>query len=108
MPKGDFLGELELLVLSAVTRLGDDAYGVPIRQEIARRTGRDVSIGSVYSSLARLEDKGLVRFELSEPVSVRGGRSRKYVHLTPAGVRALRTSTAALVRMLDLNLGTRT
>jgi PadR family transcriptional regulator PadR len=104
MPKGEYLGELELLVLSAVGRLGDDAYGVTIRGEIDRRTGRDAPLGVVYSALARLSRKGYVTFRLSDPLPVRGGRARKYVHLTPAGGRALRASTEAIARMLDLRL----
>jgi PadR family transcriptional regulator, regulatory protein PadR len=105
MPKGDYLGELELLVLSAVHRLGDDAYGMTVRREIEHRTGRDASIGAVYSALERLEGKGLLRARLSDPLPIQGGRARKHVQLTPAGLTALRTTTAALARMLDLGLG---
>jgi PadR family transcriptional regulator, regulatory protein PadR len=106
MPKGEYLGELELIVLSAVSLLGDDAYGVTIRQEIDRRTGRDAPMGVIYSALARLEQKGYVSFTLSEPLPVRGGRARKYVRLTPAGARTLRSSTEALANMLNLRLRT--
>ena len=62
MPKGEFLGEFEIYVMLAVSRLGDDAYGVTIRGAIEARTGRDVAIGAVYATLGRLADKGLVRF----------------------------------------------
>lgn len=102
MPKGEYLGELELIVLAAVSQLGDGAYGTTIRQEIDRRTGRDAPVGVIYSALARLEQKGLVSFRISDPLPVRGGRARKYVHLTAAGSRALKTSTTALARMLNL------
>jgi PadR family transcriptional regulator, regulatory protein PadR len=100
MPKGRYLGEFELYVMSALARLGDDAYGVSIRQEIERRSGRRVAIGAVYATLARLGDKGLVAFRESEPLPVQGGRARKYARLTPAGRRALQHSTAMLARMI--------
>jgi PadR family transcriptional regulator, regulatory protein PadR len=105
MAKGEYLGELELLVLSAVKHLGGDAYGMTIRQEIERRTGRDASIGAVYSTLGRLELKGFVSFHLTDPLPVQGGRARKVARLTAAGSRALRTTTDALARMLELNTG---
>lgn len=94
-----FLGELELFVLGAAVRLGDDAYGASIRREIAARTGRDVAIGSIYATLGRLYDKDFVRFELSDPEPVQGGRARRLVRLTAAGNRALRDSLQALQRL---------
>ena len=100
MPKGEFLGEFELYVMLALGQLGPEAYGVRIRQEIERRTGRDVAIGAVYATLSRLEDKGFVRHELSAPLPVQGGRARKYFTLTSAGERALAHSTSMLARML--------
>jgi DNA-binding PadR family transcriptional regulator len=100
MPKGDFVGEFELYVLLAISHLGDAAYGIAIRREIERRTGRDVAIGAVYATLGRLGDKGLVRFVTSEPEPVPGGRARKYFHLTPPGQRALEHSTTMLSRMM--------
>ena len=101
MPKGDFVGEFELYVLLAIAHAGDEAYGVAIRQEIERRTGREVSIGAVHATLTRLEDKGLVRFRVSEPQPVPGGKRRKFFRLTPAGARAVRHSATMLTRMLD-------
>ena len=101
MPKGRFLAEFELYVMLALARLGADAYGVSIRQEIEARTERPVSIGAVYATLARLGDKGLVDFETSDPLPVQGGRSRKYFRLTPDGETALRHSTEMLARMMD-------
>jgi PadR family transcriptional regulator, regulatory protein PadR len=101
MAKGAFLGEFELYVMLALARLGPDAYGVTIRQEIARRTERDAAIGAVYATLARLEAKGLVTHHLSDPQPVQGGRARKYFRLTPSGERALTHSTSMLVRMID-------
>jgi PadR family transcriptional regulator PadR len=101
MGKGEFIGEFELYVLAAVAHGGDEAYGVAIRQEIERRTKRTVSIGAVHATLARLEDKGLVRFRVSEPQPVPGGKRRKFFRLTAAGERAVRHSTTMLARMLD-------
>ena len=100
MAKGDFVGEFELYVLLALAHLGDDAYGVTIRREIEGRTGREIAIGAVYATLSRLEDKDLVRFRISDPQPVQGGRSRKYFMLTAAGHRALRHSTGMLARMM--------
>lgn len=99
--KGAFLGEFELYVMLALGHLGPEAYGVTIRQEIARRAGRDVAIGAVYATLARLGAKGLVTHELSDPQPVQGGRARKYFRLTRAGERALAHSTSMLARMMQ-------
>ena len=100
MAKGDFLGEFELYVLLAIVQLGDDAYGIRIRQEIDRRTSREIAIGAVYATLGRLHDKDLVTFTVSDPEPVQGGRARKHYQLTPAGARALRHSTGMLARMM--------
>ena len=100
MPKGRYLAEFELYVMSALSLLGDEAYGVTIRQEIERRSGRRVAIGAVYATLARLADKGLVAFRVSDPLPVQGGRSRKHARLTPTGRRALKDSTEMLARMI--------
>lgn len=89
MGKGQYPGEFELVVLSAITRLGRDAYGMRIRVEIDEATGRDVSIGAVYATLQRLEDKGLVTSSQGEPSRERGGRAKRYFALEPAGVEAL-------------------
>jgi len=94
-----FLGELELFVLAAVCRLGDNAYGASIRREIAGRTGRDVSIGSVYATLGNLHDKGFVTFEVSDPKPVPGGRARRMARLTAPGSRALGDSLRAIQRL---------
>ena len=101
MAKGEFLGEFELFVMLALAQLGEEAYGITIRQEIERRTGRDVAIGAVYATLSRLEDKALVRHELSAPLPIQGGRARKHFTLTPAGERALAHTTAMLARMMQ-------
>jgi DNA-binding PadR family transcriptional regulator len=100
VPKGDFLGEFEIYVLLALSRLEDDAYGIGIRRAIESRTGRETAIGAVYATLARLEEKGLVRHTVSDPQPVAGGRARKCYRLTPAGSRGLAHSTTMLTRMM--------
>lgn len=94
------LGELELFSLLAIRHLGDEALGIAIRDEIARRTGRRVSVGSGYATLARLADKGLIRFTVLPAEPRQGGRARRCAHLTPAGERAMRESVTALRKML--------
>ena len=101
MAKGDFLGEFEIYVMLALAQLGPEAYGVTIRQEITRRTGREIAIGAVYATLSRLEGKGLVVFTLSDPLPVPGGRTRKHFVLTPSGARALDHATRMLARMMQ-------
>jgi DNA-binding PadR family transcriptional regulator len=97
----DYLGEFELLVLLALARLGDDAYGVTIRQTLLERAGRPASFGAIYSTLRRLEQKGLVRSSLGDPEPVRGGRAKKQVALTARGRAAMRETHAAFRRMSD-------
>jgi PadR family transcriptional regulator, regulatory protein PadR len=99
--KGDFLGEFEQLVLLALLRLGDDGYGMAVRREIEARADRDVSIGAVYATLDRLEEKGLVKGKLGEASDARGGRARKCFTITGAGARALEKSQHAVRQMLD-------
>lgn len=84
------LGTLELSTLLTVARLGEDAYGLAVRRDLAERTGRDHSVGAVYTTLQRLEDKGFLRSRSSDPLPVRGGRSRRHFTVTGAGARALR------------------
>jgi DNA-binding PadR family transcriptional regulator len=99
MSMAQTLGEFEQLVLLALLRLGQEAYGVPVREEIALRTGRTVSLGSVYTTLNRLEAKRLVRSWVGEPSPERGGRRKKHYAIRPSGERALTASLAALRRM---------
>src|SRR3954466_7153473 len=89
------LGEFEQLVLIAIVRLDDDAYGATIRRDIEARTERRLSISAVYTTLGRLERKGLVRSWIGEPTAQRGGRRRKHFALQPAGARALREAYTA-------------
>lgn len=93
------LGELEQLVLLAIARLRDDAYGVTVRREIAARTRRDLSFGSVYTTLTRLEAKGLVASRLGQPTPERGGRRKKHYVISAAGRRALQRSLHAIRTM---------
>jgi DNA-binding PadR family transcriptional regulator len=94
-----YLGELEQLLLLAILQCGEDAYTVPIRHVLAERSGRHISRGALYTSLDRLEAKGLVTSHLGEPLAIRGGRSRRYFALTPTGLTALRQARAALARL---------
>ena len=93
------LGEFEQLVLLAVVRLGDSAYGVTIAGEISSRARREVSLGAVYKTLERMEDKGLVAGRIGEPTAERGGRRKKHYRVLAAGQRALKQSVTALRRM---------
>ena len=101
MPKGEFLGEFEQLVLLALIRLGEGAYGMAVRREIETRADRDVSIGAVYATLDRLEEKGLVKSRLGEASDARGGRAKKCFSITAAGARALEKSQQAFRQMLE-------
>ena len=84
------LGTLELSALLAVSRLGEGAYGLAVRHDLSERAGRDYSVGAIYTTLQRLEDKGLLASYASDPLPVRGGRSRRHFRLTGAGSRAIR------------------
>jgi DNA-binding PadR family transcriptional regulator len=99
MPKRSYLGDFELMILLALMRLGEDAYGVPISQEIERQSGREVALGTVYAALERLEAKGLVSSELGESTAERGGRSKRYFHISKRGLSAVREARAALINM---------
>lgn len=101
MSRGDYLGEFEQLVLLALVRLGEGAYGLSVRRELADRAGREVAIGAVYATLDRLEQKGLVVSELGEPTAERGGRAKRHFRLTGEGAKALKQSQEAMARMLD-------
>ena len=94
-----YIGEFEQIVLLAVLRLGDEAYGVPMREEIEKRTGRHVTVGALYATLDRLESKGLVHSWFADPTPQRGGRSKRYFKLLPEGVEALSVSKTMLDRM---------
>jgi DNA-binding PadR family transcriptional regulator len=93
------LGDMEHLVLLAILRLGREAYGIPILDEVCARSGRDVSRATVYVALKRLEQKGLVSSRLGESTPERGGRAKRYFRLKPAGLRALRESRAMFLEL---------
>ena len=99
MAKREFLGGFELLVLLALIRLGDDAYGVPISEAIEQSSGREVSIGSVYITLDRLAEKGLVSSRLGEPTAERGGRAKTYFRITAKGLRDVRQAQRTLTAL---------
>jgi PadR family transcriptional regulator, regulatory protein PadR len=98
---GDRLGQFEELMLMALVRLRENAYGVTIRREIAERTSRDVSVGAVYTTLERLERKGFISSRLGEPTAERGGRAKKYFRIEAPGVKALNAVRDAAARMAE-------
>jgi PadR family transcriptional regulator PadR len=93
------LGRFDHLLLLAVMRLGDGAYGMTIRHELAEHTGRDVAVGAIYTALARLEKRGYVRSRLGDPTPERGGRAKRFYHVLPAGSRAIARAEAAFVAL---------
>ena len=99
MARRGFLGGFELLVLLALIRLGDEAYGVPISQTIEETSGREVALGSVYVTLERLERKGLVASKMGEPTAVRGGRAKTYFRITAKGLREARQAQQMLMAL---------
>src|SRR5260370_29848867 len=92
MSKGAFLGEFEQIVLLALLRLRERAYGMRIRQEIEERTGRPVSIGAIYATLDRMQSKGYVSSWLADPTAERGGRAQPFLNIEAVGITALQHS----------------
>jgi len=108
-PGRHHLGTFEQLLLLALVRLGDETYGVPIRDDIEARTGRVVSPGAVYTALDRLEQRGLVRSKLGDPSAERGGKRKRCYRLTAAGANAIaraHSQIAEMARGLKPKLGT--
>ena len=101
MGKGQFLGEFEQVVLLAIARLEPEGYGATIRQEVAKRTGRAVSVGAIYATLDRLSAKGYVATRSGAPEPERGGRPKRFFTLEPGGLDALAASRHMLDRMWD-------
>jgi PadR family transcriptional regulator PadR len=99
MRERGYLGELELMTLLALVRLGDGAYGVPISKELFDMAGREVALGSVYAALDRLERKGFVTSTLGDPTPERGGRAKRYFRITSPGTRALKRTRTALINL---------
>ena len=92
-------GEFELVVILALLRVGEKAYGVPISREIEQSTGREAGTGSVYAALDRLERKGQVSSRVGEPTPQRGGRAKRYFRVTNAGLRELRATQRTLLAL---------
>lgn len=101
MGERTFLSEFEHLILAAALRLREEAYGAALMREIEERTGRRVQAGTVYLTVQRLEEKGLVSCTIGEPDESRGGRPKRYVAPTPEGVRALADHREALLGIWD-------
>ena len=99
MADRDYLGEFEHIIVLALLRLEDRAYGVTVRQEIELRTNREVSIGAVYATLGRLETKGYVKSRRGDPTPERGGRSKRFFRVTAKGVAAVNRTQGALQSM---------
>lgn len=99
MRRRDYVGHLELMVLLTVWRLKPDAYGVSIAREIEQQCGYSLALAGIYSTLERLQEKGLVRSSRGEPVPERGGRARTYFELTTAGAQEARSTFSALARL---------
>ena len=99
MRREDLLGSLEHLVLLALVRLGDEAYGMTVRREIQTRTGRDLSIGAIYATLERLQAKGYITSEIGEPTAARGGRAKRLFKIAARGEHALDSSQDILRKM---------
>src|SRR5512147_789144 len=100
MPRhNDALSNFELMVMLALIRLGDKAYGVPISREIEQHRGKGVSVGSVYAALERLEAKAFVNSELGEVTPERGGRAKRYFKVTAKGLKEVRETQRALLTL---------
>jgi PadR family transcriptional regulator PadR len=100
MPGSHSLGEFEQIVLLAILRLDDAAYGVSIRAEIAKRTDRSVASGAMYTTLQRLEEKGLVTSRMGDPTRERGGRAKRYYTVSAAGLKNLKRAQNAYQSLL--------
>lgn len=99
MREHTYLGEFELMLLLTIVRLGDDVYGVPLSRELATLRGRDVSIGSVYAALDRLEIKGLITSTLGDSTPERGGRAKRYFRVTRQGLQSVHETRKVLSKL---------
>ena len=93
------LSNFELMIMLAIIRIGDDAYGVSISNEIEETTGSEVLLGSVYDALTRLQEKGLVSSSLGEATAERGGRAKRHFRATSRGIRVVRDTQQSLVKL---------
>jgi len=99
MTDRSYLGEFELMILLAVIHLGEEAYGVPISRELEAQRGRDVSVGSVYAALERMEGKGLVSSSVGDPTPERGGKAKRFFRITKEGLRQVHGTRRVLTRL---------
>ena len=99
MRKGEYLGNFDLMLLLAVLRLGENAYGVTIARELEEQTDREVVIASVYATLERLQDRGLVTSSLGDSSPERGGRAKRYFRITGLGIREVRDARRSLMNL---------
>ena len=97
----EHLGDLELLVMLALIRLGDEAYGVTIGREIEEKGRRPAALASVYAILERVERRGWVYSELGEATPERGGRAKRHFRITGAGLREIKRTRAALINLWE-------
>jgi len=93
------VSNFELMVMLALIRLGDEAYGVPISKEIEEHSGHDVALGSVYAALERLHGRGFVTSSVGEPTAERGGRAKRYFKITGKGVKVVMKTQQTLTRL---------
>ena len=93
------LTDFELMILLAILRVDEEAYGVTIAREIEATAGRDVALGAVYTALDRLEERKLVASSFGDPTPSRGGRAKRYFRLTERGMQALKETQRALVAL---------
>ena len=99
MANPNAISNFELMVLLALIRLGDEAYGLPISQEIEEQSGHEVALGSIYAALDRLQNRDLVSSSLGDPTPERGGRAKKYFKITSKGMRVVQETQRTLMRM---------
>jgi DNA-binding PadR family transcriptional regulator len=99
MSERSYLGEFELMILLAVIHIGEEAYGVPISRELEAHRGRDVSVGSVYAALERLESKRLVSSSLGDPTPERGGKAKRSFRITKEGLRQVHETRRVLSKL---------
>lgn len=99
MPRRNPVGNLDLIAMSALVRLGDEAYGVSVSHEIKQTTGAEVALGTIYAVLQRLEREGMVTSSLGESTPERGGRAKRYFRITARGLREVKQMRRALGKL---------
>jgi DNA-binding PadR family transcriptional regulator len=99
MRKGEYLGNFEMMLLLALIRLGNNAYGVTIARELEEKSGREVVLANVYAKLERLEEMGYVTSKLGDPTPERGGKAKRYFQITASGIREVRDTKELLTKL---------